>query len=168
MNNNNGKQHRRVPASRIVSILKKIPIFGGLFDNEYEVLIGVCNVVQFSAGDVLFSEGDPGKEMFILLSGSAEVRTEKAGTLCNLQSGELVGEIAVVSKVPRSATVEVTKDASFMCLSQHDIELLVGKAPRTSYVIVRNIAQTLAERLSKTNQRIENRIDKSEIANSQP
>jgi len=154
MNDNRGKPIQGLSKSRILSILKKIPIFTGMLDNEYEVLIDVFDVVQVEAGSVLFEEGQSGDVMYVLLAGAVEISTRKSGIIYNMQPGEMIGEIGAVCQMPRSATAAVSAASSFLCLGSRDINQLAGKSPRVSFVIMRNIAKTLAERLMNTNKHI--------------
>ena len=140
--------------ARIITILKKIPVFAGLTDEEYELLINVCRVVQCAEGEVLFEEGAAGHDMFVLLAGSVEITTSKAGPIHTLTPGELVGEIAVVCRVHRTATSVATQESVLLKLSRDELDLLLGRAPRASYVIMKNIAETLGERLMGADSRL--------------
>ena len=133
--------------ARIITILKKIPVFAGLTDEEYELLINACRIVQCAEGEVLFEEGTAGHDLFVLLAGSVEITTSKAGPIHTLKPGELVGEIAMVCRVHRTATSVATQESVLLKLSRDELDLLLGRAPRASYVIMKNIAETLGARL---------------------
>jgi len=145
---------RSITRGRVVGILKKIPVFEGLTDDEYGVLIDVCHVNQYAEGDEIFREGDSGYDVYVLLAGRVDITTDKAGTIHNLEPGEIVGEIALVSHVKRTATAIVVEDASLLRLTRDELDMLLGKAPRVSYVVMRNIAQTLAQRLMGVDDRL--------------
>ncbi len=140
--------------ARIITILKKIPVFTGLTDEEYELLINVCRVVRCAGGEMLFEEGAAGHDLFVLLAGSVEIATSKAGTIHTLKPGELVGEIAMVCRVHRTATAIATQESVLLKLSRDELDLLLGRAPRASYVIMKNIAETLGERLMGADARL--------------
>jgi len=145
---------RTITRGRVVAILRKIPVFEGLTDDEYGVLIDVCHVNQYAEGEEIFREGDSGYDVYVLLAGSVDIATDKAGTIHSLQPGEIVGEIALVSYVKRTATAIVVEDAALLRLTRDELDLLLGRAPRVSYVIMRNIAQTLAQRLMGVDDRL--------------
>lgn len=145
---------RAITRGRVVAILKKIPVFEGLTDDEYGVFIDVCHVNQYAEGDEIFREGDSGYDVYVLLAGSVDITTDKAGTIHSLAPGEIVGEIALVSHVKRTATAIAVEDASLLRLTRGELDMLLGKAPRVSYVIMRNIAQTLAQRLMGVDDRL--------------
>lgn len=140
--------------ARITTILKKIPVFAGLTDEEYEFLIKVCHVIQCPEGELLFQEGAPGHDLFLLLAGSVEISTSKAGTIHTLKPGELVGEIALVCRVNRTATAVAVQESALLKLSRAELDLLLGRAPRASYVIMKNIAETLGARLMGADSRL--------------
>ncbi len=154
MGSSSQRTESKFSASRIVGILKKIPVFFGLANEEYVALIDVCHVAQYPAGEVLFEEGDSGHDMYVLLAGEVEITTEKAGPIYTMKPGEILGEIAVVSHVNRTATAVTTEDSSLLRLSRDELDMLIGKAPRASYVIMKNIALTLAERLMSSDERL--------------
>lgn len=136
---------------RLIGILKKIPVFAGLSDPEYEPLLAVCRVRQFPGGTPIFREGEPGYYMYVLLSGTVEVVTEHVGRLGTVAPGEIFGEIAVVCRVRRTATVTAVGETYLMELGMDDLDRLRGGSPRTAYIILRNMARTLAERLVDAN-----------------
>ncbi len=83
-----------------------------------------------------------------------EITTSKAGTITTLKPGELVGEIALVCRVNRTATAVATQASALLKLSRAELDLLLGRAPRASYVIMRNIAETLGARLMGADTRL--------------
>ncbi len=148
-----GLEHA-ITMARIITILKKIPVFAGLTDEEYEYLINVCHVIQCPEGEQLFEEGAAGHDLFVLLAGSLEITTTKAGTITTLKPGEIVGEIALVCRVNRTATAVAAQESALLKLSRAELDLLLGRAPRASYVIMKNIAETLGARLMGADTRL--------------
>ena len=110
---------------------------------------------EFSRGTVLFSEGEPGKEMYVLQSGrvtiSKHVRdVEKV--LAVLGPGEFFGEMAIISNKPRNASATVAEDAKLLVIDPKTFE---GMIRGNSEIAVRMIKK-LAERLSEADAQIEN------------
>jgi CRP/FNR family cyclic AMP-dependent transcriptional regulator len=136
-----------VSIGRLVTILGKIPLFAGLGREEYQRLLRVCRVTRHRAGDQIFAQGDVGAEMFVVLSGTVEVFSEEAGALTTMSSGAVLGEIALVNRVRRTAGARATSDAALLRIARHDLDSLVGTAPRISYLVMRHTAEVLAERL---------------------
>ena len=140
-------------SGRLVTILGKIPLFAGLSGEEYQLLLRVCRVDRYRAGEPVFAQGDVGLEMYVVLAGTVEIVGEEAATLPTMMPGDRFGEIALVSQVRRTAGARAGSDAVLLRIARQDIESLVGKAPRISYWVMRHTAEVLAERLIATNQK---------------
>ena len=110
---------------------------------------------ELTRGTVLFREGEPGKEMFVLQSGkvaiSKKVRdVEKV--LAILGPGEFFGEMAIISNKPRNASAVIEDDARLLVIDPKTFE---GMIRGNSEIPVRMIKK-LAERLSDADSQIEN------------
>ena len=109
---------------------------------------------DYEVGTVLFREGDPGGEMYVVQSGEVEISRmmgEKRQTLALLPAGEFFGEMAIVNNRPRSATATVKKRARLLVIDGETFEaMLRGKTE----IAVRMI-KAMAERLERANQQIE-------------
>jgi CRP-like cAMP-binding protein len=110
---------------------------------------------EFPKGTVLFNEGEPGKDMFVLQSGkisiSKKVRdVEKV--LAVLGPGEFFGEMAIISNKPRNATATVTEDAKLLVIDPKTFEAMI----RGNAEIAVRMIKKLAERLSEADAQIEN------------
>src|SRR5512140_150096 len=110
---------------------------------------------EFPKGTVLFNEGEPGKDMFVLQSGrisiSKKVRdVEKV--LAVLGPGEFFGEMAIISNRPRNASATVAEDARLLVIDPKTFE---GMIRGNSEIAVRMIKK-LAERLTEADSQIEN------------
>jgi CRP/FNR family cyclic AMP-dependent transcriptional regulator len=110
---------------------------------------------EFPKGTVLFHEGEPGKDMFVLQSGkisiSKKVRdVEKV--LAVLGPGEFFGEMAIISNKPRNATATVMEDAKLLVIDPKTFEAMI----RGNAEIAVRMIKKLAERLSEADAQIEN------------
>ena len=106
---------------------------------------------NFMPGEVIFHEGDGGFTMYVITEGQVKVQTgqgHKSVTLAELGPGEVLGEMALVTDEPRSATaVAVTQTK----LRAYQVDELVKMLEENPGIAVR-IIELLAERLRKTNQ----------------
>jgi CRP-like cAMP-binding protein len=110
---------------------------------------------EFSKGTVLFREGEPGKEMFVLQSGKVAISKrvrELEKVLATLGPGEFFGEMAIISNKPRNATAVVEDDARLLVIDPKTFE---GMIRGNAEIAVRMIKK-LAERLSEADAQIEN------------
>src|SRR5438309_2822130 len=89
------------------------------------------------------TEGDRGREFVVLLEGEAEV-TKGGKRINTMKNGDFFGEIALVTKMPRTATVQTTTDVHVLMITKRTFDSLVKKSPK----ITRGIAQALAERVA--------------------
>jgi len=119
---------------------------GDLFSRYGEVV---------SRGTVLFYEGDPGREMYIILSGKVRIAKEASGmekVLVVLGKGEFFGEMAILNNKPRSATATVIEDCRILIIDRETFETMI----RSNGEIAVRIIKKLAARLQEADNQIEN------------
>lgn len=117
-------------------------VFFNLFSHNPEI-------VRIPAGKPLFTEGEPGHLMFVLISGSADVLV-KNRVVETLQNGSIVGEVSIVLDGPRSATVIAATDCEFVAVDEKRFQYLVQQTPFFATQVLR----VMAERLRKSSQLI--------------
>ena len=139
--------------AKAVNILKKIPVFHGLADEEYQRVMSMCTSTIAKEGQQLFHQGDDGDSLYILLSGEIDVNVKDVGTVHVMQSGEILGEIGLVKKVPRTASAVARTNCVLLQLFSETLHIVVKKHPRIGYVIMKNVARILADRLSESNKK---------------
>lgn len=116
--------------------LARIPmVFFQLFSNNPEF-------IDVPAGMVLFSEGDPGGAMYVLVSGTAQVSVQNR-VVETLSTGSIIGEMGLVSPAPRSATVRATADARFVEIDESRFQFLVQQTPFFATQVMRVMAERL-------------------------
>src|SRR5215469_5390470 len=110
---------------------------------------------EFRKGTVLFREGEPGKEMFVIQSGKISISKRVRDVdkvLAILGPGEFFGEMAIISNRPRNAAAAVTEDSRLLVIDPKTFE---GMIRGNSEIAIRLIKK-LAERLSEADAQIEN------------
>jgi CRP-like cAMP-binding protein len=110
---------------------------------------------EFRKGTVLFREGDPGREMFVVHSGKVSIAKRVRDVdkvLATLGPGEFFGEMAIISNKPRNASAIVAEDARLLVIDPKTFE---GMIRGNSEIAVRMIKK-LADRLSEADAQIEN------------
>lgn len=127
-------------------IKQQVPIFKGMTPDCLMRTLAMAEYFSVKAGEVLFKEQDIGESFFVLIAG--EVRVEKLRNgqvveLARLSAGQCVGEMALVSKQLRSATVRALRDTVTMRFYRE----LIDTNPESAHIIYRNIASILASRL---------------------
>lgn len=115
----------------------------------FELFANNPDIVRVAAGQPLFSEGDDGHRMFVLATGTAEVIINNR-VVEQLQHGNIVGEMGIVSPGPRSATVVATNDCEFVAIDEKRFNYLVQQTPFFATQVMR----VMAERLRAVNQMV--------------
>lgn len=136
---------------KIIRLLKKVSLFAGLYDDEFIPLCDICSGQLLKEGDYFFNEGDHSRSMFVLLSGQVTLFTKNKGNIYKLMPGEMFGEIGMVTQNLRSATAQASSDCAVLEISNSDYNMLLGKHPRISSIIMRHIAESLAKHIVRMN-----------------
>ena len=108
----------------------------------------------FPAGTVLFREGEPGREMYVVHSGKVSLSRrlgDREQIIALLPTGEFFGEMAILLDRPRSATAQVVEDAWLLVIDAKTFAAML----KTRAEIAARLVQTMAERLQRANQQIE-------------
>jgi CRP-like cAMP-binding protein len=126
-----------------VELLKKVPLFSKLSKKGLQDVAHIADQLDLPAGKEMATEGDRGREFFVLLKGEADVL--KDGRHINtMREGDFFGEIALVTKMPRTATVTATSDVDVLVITERDFDMLLKNSPE----IGRAVAEALAERVA--------------------
>jgi CRP/FNR family transcriptional regulator, cyclic AMP receptor protein len=114
---------------------------------DFSVLVGAgAPARSFKAGDVIFREGDPADELYIVKSGKVEVRLGNR-LLDTLSELSIFGEMALVDRSPRSATVIAATDATVVPVGEKQFLFLVSRTPYFAL----NVMRVLSHRLRTAN-----------------
>jgi CRP/FNR family transcriptional regulator, cyclic AMP receptor protein len=124
--------------------LGAVPLFEGLSRNQLRRISSLMTRIDRPSGKVLITEGQPGCEFFIVLEGEVEVR-QGDRVIATRRAGEYVGEIALLDRRPRTATVVATMPVSVEVLNQREFVSLLAQAPELSEHILATMAQRLAD-----------------------
>ncbi len=130
-----------------VKLIREVPLFARLSKKGLEDVARIADEIDFREGKVLTKEGARGHEFVVILEGAAEVR--KNGRRINtLGNGDFLGEIALVTKQPRTATVTTTKPTRALVVTDRDFLSLLKRSPEVSQGIVQAMGERLAPELS--------------------
>ena len=130
-----------------VQLIRDVPLFSRLSNKALQEVSGIADEIDFPAGKVLTQEGARGREFIVILEGAAEV--EQNGKRINtLGEGDFFGEIALVTKLPRTATVTATEPVRALVITDRDFLALLKKSPQVGEGIVEALAERLAPDLS--------------------
>jgi len=104
--------------------------------------------LAFSAGDVIFREGDLGTEMFIIQDGIVEISKKLRGethVLSRLEKGDFFGEMAVIESAPRSADAIAQSEVKILAINGSRFDEMIRKNPEIAVRIIRKYAKRLRD-----------------------
>jgi CRP-like cAMP-binding protein len=127
-----------------VEALKGAPLFEGLSRKELVQLARVCEDLEVKPGKVLCQEGQIGHEFFVIVEGKVRV-TRKGRRLATLNSGDFVGEIALLTEMPRNATVTAETPVRLFVLTRREFHALLDQNPNVERKVLRALGRRLAE-----------------------
>lgn len=125
-----------------VVLLHNIPLFEGIETDHLVAVAEICERRTFSAGHVVFHEGDQGHHLYLIVHGAAEVLTENV-RVAELGAGETFGELALLDGSARSATVRAVTELECLVLARDDFGDLLDVSPSLAKAIVRVLTQRL-------------------------
>jgi CRP/FNR family cyclic AMP-dependent transcriptional regulator len=126
-----------------VELLRKVPLFGRCSKSELRRIASIGDELELPEGRELTREGDRGREFFVLLEGAAEVR-RKGRRVNTLGPGDFLGEIALLTQSPRTATVTASTPVDVLVITGREFRTLLRDSPE----IQRKVLAALAERLA--------------------
>ena len=132
----------RVHSATKVDLIARVPLFGGLSKRELGQVASIADEIDLPADKVLIREGERGREFFVLLEGEAEV-TRKGKKLATRRAGEFFGEIALVSNLPRIATVKTRKPVRALVIRDIEFRALLQRAPAIAVKVLQAVADRL-------------------------
>lgn len=141
-----------------LAFFRGIPIFHGLHSRQLGRVLIAMQRRTYTAGEVLFEEGQPGKAVFILKSGQVELTRRTAEgprSLGTLIAGQMFGEMALLEQMNRTATATVVEDGEIYLLYTATLEELIRNYPRIGVKLLRNMAVMLSALLRRTNKELD-------------
>jgi CRP-like cAMP-binding protein len=127
-----------------VELLRKVPLFQHCSKREFQEVARLADEIDLREGKEMTRQGQRGREFFVLLEGSADVI--KDGRRINtLGAGDFFGEIALVSDVPRTATVTATSPVRALVVTARSFKRLLDDVPQMQSKVLKAVADRLAE-----------------------
>jgi CRP/FNR family transcriptional regulator, cyclic AMP receptor protein len=120
--------------------LKSVPFFSGMSKGELAAIAQQTDEVDVPAGRVLAREGDFGSEFFVIDAGTAEV-TRGGETIAELGAGDFFGEMALLEKDRRTATVTAKTPMSLIVMTRSNFRMLNRVQPEVHATVAKAIAE---------------------------
>jgi CRP/FNR family cyclic AMP-dependent transcriptional regulator len=129
-----------------VDLLRRIPLFANVEASKLKLLAFTSERIAFEAGHVLFNQGDLGDAAYIVIEGEAEVLVSgPAGPIqvAVLGRNAIVGEIAILCDVPRTATIKARQRLVCLRISKELFLRLLNEFPQIAIAVVRELAHRI-------------------------
>lgn len=123
-------------------MISEVPLFAGLSKRELGQVASIADEIDFRPGKVLIREGERGREFFILIEGDADVR-RRGKKLATRRGGEFFGEIALVSHLPRVATVTTASPVRALVIRDTEFRALLRRSPPIALKVLEAVADRL-------------------------
>ncbi|MCX7354060.1 MAG: cyclic nucleotide-binding domain-containing protein [Alphaproteobacteria bacterium] len=136
-----------------VDALRRIPLFSNLEPSKLKLLAFTSERLTYAKGQAIFRQGDMGDAAYIVLEGQADVvigTADNQRKVATIGKHSIIGEIAVLCDVPRTATVVAVDKLVALKISKDLFLRMVKEFPQMAVEIMRE----LARRLDRTNQQL--------------
>ena len=126
-------------------LLSGCSLFMGLPPEGLTVLANRATEVEFPEGHVIARQGEIGTGLFIIVSGAVKV-VRSGEQLARLGAGDFFGELSVLDRMPRTASVTAEEPTRCLALASWDFDAAVAESPSIALAILRGLALRLRER----------------------
>ncbi len=141
--------HERARPETAADFLGNAPIFAGLSQGVREKIAASSRSVHLAAGDWLFRAGEEGNSLFVIRAGRLEVLAENGGSgpevIRVLGRGAALGELALLTSSPRSASARAARDTDLIAIDRADFEHLLESEPEVSLALTRTLSAQLRD-----------------------
>lgn len=129
-----------------VEVLRSIPLFAKVEPAKLKLLAFTSERLEYMPGDELFRQGDYGDAAYIILDGEADILVDTpkgAVKVATLGKNDIIGEIAILCDVPRTATVVAQSDLETLRVSKDGFFHLVTQFPQVGIEVMSELAARL-------------------------
>jgi CRP-like cAMP-binding protein len=128
--------------------LASVPLFAACSKKELQAVARASDEVALPAGAVLCEQGTVGREAFVILHGTAEVR-RNSNKVATVGAGTCVGELALLDHGPRTATVVADTDITVLAIATREFAGILDEVPPIAHKILRSLAARVRDLDSK-------------------
>ena len=126
-----------------IDLIRRVPLFSAASKSELAEIASIADEIDLPEGKVVIKEGDTGREFIVLIDGTADV--ERGGRqVATIGPGDFVGEIALISKTPRNATITTTSPVRALVITDRAFRQLLEHSPQIQIGVLTALAERLA------------------------
>lgn len=151
-----------------IKLLAEYPIFHEMSLEQIQKAASFIHTGNYEAGEEICAEGQPGDDVFLLIEGEVEItqrmtmftsdegaaERDKSLIRLNADLHPVIGEVALCAHTTRSATIKAIKDVVIARFTEQDLRKVIEYDPHFGYLLYRNLASIIAQRLIKANENV--------------
>ena len=127
-----------------VLFLRKVSLFDEVSPADLKQVAALATERLYPEASELVRQGDPGDELYIIVSGKVLVMMN-ARQVAVRSIGDCVGEMAILTRQPRSATLTAESEVRVLCVERRDFQAMLRDRPEIGLAVIRTLAQRLRE-----------------------
>ncbi|MEI8289288.1 MAG: cyclic nucleotide-binding domain-containing protein [Verrucomicrobiota bacterium] len=148
--------------------LRRIKSLAHLSDDQLLAFLNYVELVEFAQAATLFQDGQPGDSMYLILQGQMWVSTQKKNSegavfLRTLEMGDAFGEIALITQMPRTATIEVAQSSVLIKITAGALYKLMAEQPAIAAQFLFHIARSLGGELGNLTTKLRARTEMEDL-----
>ena len=142
----------RVIGAAAARALAATPLFAGMPSDALQALVANLQLVSLEHGELLFREGDPSDALYVIVEGEVSVEAEGPPRveLSRLGPGTFIGEVALMTDQPRSATVTCVQPAELLRIDRHTLSRVLANHGDVLRAVLRFVRDRLVDRWMRT------------------
>jgi uncharacterized membrane protein len=146
-------ENSSLPRNVVTDLLKEVPLFNLLDDQERAELAGQLDLVSFAAGEAIFNYGEPGDAIYVITSGETEAfyknDTGERIVLETAKRGDFFGELSLLDNGTRTASVVALKDTTALRLERGDLEKFLEFRPQAAMDLLAAMSRRQRENVER-------------------
>jgi CRP-like cAMP-binding protein len=142
----------RVIGAAAARALAATPLFAGMPSDALQALVANLQLVSLARGELLFREGDPSDALYVIVEGEVSVETKGPPSVetSRLGPGAFIGEVALMTDQPRSATVVGVQPAELLRIDRHTLSRVLANHGDVLRAVLRFVRDRLVDRWMRT------------------
>ena len=125
--------------------VRQVPIFSELRDDFLIKLVSVMDELSFPEKHTIFTEGQEGRALYIVVRGEVKVHLQDGQILAELSAGSFFGEMSLFDADPRSASVTTLSVCDCLILTQHQLYEAIDETPGIAINIIRELSKRVRD-----------------------
>jgi CRP/FNR family cyclic AMP-dependent transcriptional regulator len=130
--------------SEIANMIAQVPLFSGIEKKKLKAMAETFTERKYDTGEVIEKEGDMGVAFYLVKDGSVEIQKGKK-TIAKLGRGQFFGEMALLDRQPRSASVVASEPTTCLLMTKWNFAGFIQSQPKLALAVMRELARRLRE-----------------------